>query len=540
MKRGAIYNLAPSPALSHRHLFEPLPHPASRRLDTCYNEIRIMQTRSGLHNTLRLFLYIGYALLVIALAYAVSAAGYHYMFDNDEISHAQVAYLIHRGYQPYRDFFSVYPLIFDRMLSSLFAFTGFSFDAIFSARILMILLFWVRIAGAAVLTYLLFGFVPAILFIPLSLLDPFTVFSGMQIRPDNLMLVFFILAAISFLLGIERRKRLLLSVSGVMLALSLLTLPKILPSAAAFVCIAVWYFMRHGKITLLAFWGSSFVLTVFAYILYFAFSGTLPAMLEQTIADARSTNNALLYPVKLGSFYYADNNIYLYGHPGKPLTWMYAWIIPITGFAGMFSVFSGYLKKKVRTHGDAVKMILLVSLVLQWVSLFFIHSVFLQYYIPITWLFALFTAVLVADMSSSLAAHRTAFLVSAACAGILLILAAHTQVTGNLKRTTYDNTVNRKAFSAMWSVLEPEETSFPNALFHPLAYPLPYGYFYADIPPGIIARYPPLDNVIEEQKIRVLFIDDYFMEKLPVKYKSYISANYRKIAEPIPHFVRNP
>lgn len=483
-------------------------------------------------------LYIGYAVLILFLGYAVSRAGYFYMFDNDEVSHAQVAYLLNRGYAPYRDFFSVYPIIFDWILSALFTRTGFTFDALFAGRLLMIILFWMRIAGAAILTYTLFGTFAAALFVPLSLLDPFTVFSGMQIRPDNLMLVFFIYALILFLAGIRKKNRFLLLISGVLSAMSVLTLPKILPSAAAFTLIAVWYLMKNRKSGFLTAWGAGIVCTVFLSVIPFAADGSLGDMLQQTVFDARSTNNALLYPVKLGSFYYADNNIFLYGHPGKPLTWMYVWILPLVSFAGLYHVASGFLKKRTHDAADFVGFALCWSLVLQWTSLLFIHSVFLQYYIPITWLFAIFTAVLLTDMYALLSQSKPWRIISA-IAGIGLITAlAYIQVTGNLNRTAYDNATNRKYFMGVWSVIGADEAVFPNALFRPLAYPLPYGYFYADIPPEIISRYPPLDTVLENQKIRVLLVDDYFLEKLPERYRSYITAHYVKSAEPVAHYTR--
>src|SRR5512137_608327 len=93
-----------------------------------------------------------YGILLTVITVSVVNVGYLYMLDNDEVSHAQIVYLIMHGLKPYVDFFSVYPTIFHWFLIPVFSFSGFTLDAFNMARIVMIMLFLVRIIVIALIT----------------------------------------------------------------------------------------------------------------------------------------------------------------------------------------------------------------------------------------------------------------------------------------------------------------------------------------------------------------------------------------------------
>ena len=151
-----------------------------------------------------------YSLIFIAATFllllSVLKSGLLYQYDNDELSHTQYAYLLRNGLSPYTSFIMTFTPLFHWFILPIFNILGFNFSAIFVARIIMIVLFLARITLSHLIVRLIFGKLIAYIFVPLQLLDPFTVFSAMQIRQDNLMITVFLLGLL--LLGLVRHRRL--------------------------------------------------------------------------------------------------------------------------------------------------------------------------------------------------------------------------------------------------------------------------------------------------------------------------------------------
>ena len=287
------------------------------------------------------------------LLWSVILSGFHFIFNPDEIFNANTVYLMLKGMKPYVDFYTVYSPIFHWFITPVFLLFGFSFKAIGGARVLMIGLFIVRLFLMFLLVKRVFGKKVALIFIPLFLLDPFMVFAGMQIRPENLMMVFFtlFLLVFSYVLssvipndsegssdppaGGERKYASpggWFFLSGVLCGVTLLTNIKVIPSLVAFAIVFVYFVIQKRLFSKLLLFVNGFCLAFLAFFVYFLLKGYLPEMLLHVFIDPFKLNSSIPYPTWLGYFYFSNPTIY--GIDGKPLNWMYAWVLPVLGFAG--------------------------------------------------------------------------------------------------------------------------------------------------------------------------------------------------------------
>src|SRR3989338_4826857 len=118
-----------------------------------------------------------YFLLLLCLSYSAILSGLFYQYDNDELSHAQYTYLINSGFTPYTSFIMTFTPLFYWFLSPLFLTFGFNFSGVFAARIVMVILFLIRILFSYLIVRQVFGMKIALIFVPVFLLGTFTVFS---------------------------------------------------------------------------------------------------------------------------------------------------------------------------------------------------------------------------------------------------------------------------------------------------------------------------------------------------------------------------
>lgn len=442
-------------------------------------------------------------LLLLPLLYSVIRSGYLYLYDNDEFSHAQKVYLIAQGLLPYRDFFSIYTPIFHWLLSPFYQLTGFNFTALAFSRILMILLFLLRLGLGFWIIKKLTNFTIALLSLFFLLCDPFTAFSAMQIRPDNLMLTFYLLG-LFFLL-----KNNWLWV-GLFFSLSFLTSLKILPSLIIFLGFIVYYKNASKQLIL------GLLIPLFCFLAYFAFTGNLIPMFQQVFGDAPLTNKSLLYPLPPGNFYWP--NPILFGFAGRPITFDYVWYLLILSFIGVYiAIFE--------TTKTPVLKLLALTLITHWLLLFRVKSIFIQYYLPLSWLFALFSAIAVVNIYQriKLKLLKPILLLSSILFCILLYSASF---RANLWRSKIDWQSQKIGAQHIWSVIPDQEPTFPNYLFRLPGYPLTHGYFYGDIPQKILTRFGPVEKYLEEKQVKYLWLDDQYTQYLTASTKTYLRNHY--------------
>jgi 4-amino-4-deoxy-L-arabinose transferase-like glycosyltransferase len=468
----------------------------------------------------------------LVLINSVFKSGYNYVFDSDEYLHSQIAYLIFSGYKPFINLYTSWIPIFHWLLVPVLALNNFSFDSLLLARIFMIILFVIRIILGFLLVKKLFGKIVAILFVFLLLLDPFTVFTAMQIRPDNLMVTLFTLGLLVFTYAIYNSSKLLLFYSGFIFALSIATCLKIAPGIMAVIlCFFVYVLVNRRNLLkgVVFFLGMFFAAAL--TVVYFLTQNSLSQMIQQVTTDAATLHNSIWNFTGLG-YFYAQGNEFLYGLPGKPINWIYVWILPILAFMGVFrTVQKFFIEPNDGRKSKIILIILVVSFIFQWFALFFYHSVFIQYYIPISWFYALFSAVIIGYLDKITRDFTVINLLYRICLFILISSLIFTSIKANNQRSIIYSTQGQKQIlSSRWVKIPKNSFVFPNLLFRPIADPfLSLFYFIPGLPKSITDRYAPLLKTLKTYNVSYLLISDHVMYYYVLpdqELKAYIDNNF--------------
>ena len=492
-------------------------------------------------STLPKILLIIIALACIPLIISVVRMGYSIVFDFDELNHAQIVWLIAHGQQPYRDIYnSFYPPIFEWTLLPVFLIFGFSFGAIYMARYFMILLFAVRVLAMFIVVKNIFSRRVAVFSVVMFLLDPFVVFSSMQIRPDNLMITAFTLALIPFTQAMKTFSPKWWFWTGIGVAFSLLALPKLLPMVAIFIVGAgVFVWVKKKTLVPLGWAFAGALVPVGLFSLYLLVHGSFVEMFRQTVLEAKAAYSYFSGTMPEGFFYRPDNAL-IYGTMGKPLTWCYAWflrIAPITGV--IFTIAMTLIDLRRLTAAAMIRLLLCAGLLVQWGILFFVPMVFLQHYIPISWLLAVFTAVGINEFFTIVQQHEIATHVMQIILFIACLALIWASIGANNIRDNANMADLRSIIEKRWSQIPPGTYTFPNFLFRPSAYPITYMYFLGNVPPVILNRLPPIPQRLEQYHVKILIINDYLMSKLSPDVVSYIQSHYRRVEGDDEIMVRN-
>lgn len=488
-----------------------------------------MFAKKNIFRISRILTYLLIAGVFIALVISVFKSGYFYMFDQDEFLHSQIAYLIFNGYKPFINLYTSWIPIFHWLLVPVLALNNFNFDSLLLARIFMIILFAIRVLLSFLLVKKLFGKKIAVLFVFLMLLDPFTVFTAMQIRPDSLMVTLFTLGLLIFTYAIYKSSKLLLFYSGFIFALSGLICIKIAPGIAAVMLFFLIYVIKRRNLSKGVVFFSGMFLAGLLIIVYFWTQNTLPQMIQQVTFDAETLHNSIWNFTGLG-YFYAQGNDYLYGLPGKPINWIYAWILPILAFMGVFQVVQGFFTKSKDNHQPKIILAILVaSFIFQWLALFFYHSVFLQYYIPISWLYALFSAVIIGYFDKITRSFVVVNFLYRVCLFILIVSLIFVSIKANNQRSiNYSHQwANQPILTSRWAKIPKNSFVFPSFIFRPVAVPLSIFYYMKGFPKSIIDRYPSLLETLKTYNVSYLLINDditYFY--LNPEIQAYIDKNF--------------
>lgn len=462
---------------------------------------------------------------MIVLAYTVLRSGYFFGFDIDELYHANTVYLIAHGYQPFKDFFLPYSPLFHILLIPFYNAFGFNLETIQGTRIIMIALFVLRIVGISLVVRMLFGSLAALLFVPLYLLDPLTEYTSMQIRPDNVMVTVYILGLVFLTRGVIHNKKFLLFLSGIFLSLSLLISIKILPSIAPIFLIVL--FLR-GKLKLTGiiefFFG--FMLPLVLFGLYYWSLGLFTSMITNLVFDARAINEALKYPVPLGNFYWPSPAT-TYGLSFKPLLFQYIWSLPLVAFAGAYTTFFSFSTPSKLSQKQTLGIMLALCLIAQWLSLFFIRSVFIQYYIPVTWLFGVFAAVTLAKLLHAFEGNTLLYWGLVLTFGCIYTLYLIPSLQANNERAQVTGGDQKANITSVWKHIPETKAVYPGMLFRPLAYPIPYGFTFWDLPNKLFARYEPIEHYLQKNNVEYLNIGENKQWSLPNEsLRQFVTTSY--------------
>lgn len=464
-----------------------------------------------------------YLILIIILGWSVIQSGYHYTFDIDELHIAHLIYLMTQGFKPYTGFFDVYSLFIYWFVMPVFLIFGFSFKTVSLARFLMIAVFAVRTFLSFLLVRKVFGKLAAWIFIPLFFLDPFVVFVSMQIRPENLMMVFFTGLLLLASATLEKPSKKNLFAAGLIFSLTFLISPKIIPSLIIFFVVIAYHYVKKRQFWNLLYFIDGVILTFVLYFLYFLVNGNLLAMFQLTFVDPFLLNNSIRNVTTLNYFYFSNSVIF--GNGGKPMSWIYAWMLVPAAFAGGFMTFVDSVRAKLSKKMDLMKVMIFLCFAAQWVFMLFINSVFIQYYIPLSWYYSLFASVLIVTIFKMDISPSIKYILAGA-AFIFLMLLFKSSVKGNFARTKMFGNGYIVQTQSIWKKVPENEPTFPNILFRKPVYPIVYGSVFSQF---VANRYGPVFKAIESNKLKYLYqLNDDVFSYLDLPTQDYIRAHFRR------------
>lgn len=391
-------------------------------------------------------------------------------------------------------------------------------------------LFLLRIFLVFLLISKIFNRRTAFYFIPLFLFDPFTVFSGMQIRSDNLMLLFYTTSLLFLTFALLKKSKINIFFSAFFLCTALITNIKIFPSFFLIFFFFLLYCLKQKSAKMFSFFFLSFLFSLIAFISAFHFLGYMPEIIHQVLIDSPTHINYGGSYAPPGLFY-QPYNMYIYGSSGRPITWIYAWVLPILAFIGAYQVFFPSLKS-LQKEKNLIKIILFFSLTIQWLAILFIKSAYIQYYLLATWLFALFAAVFVDQSLKNLSDLKIFKTILAVSFYLLFLALSYSSIKNNLDRAKISFERSKDEITSIWSNIPENEKVFPGYIFHPLGYPVIFGNPLERFPPSILQRFPPPLEAIKKNKISyLLFHSHEEFNHLSPEAKKYIESNFQRKKE---------
>ncbi|MCX6794308.1 MAG: hypothetical protein NTY06_04375, partial [Candidatus Gottesmanbacteria bacterium] len=210
------------------------------------------------------------------------------------------------------------------------------------------------------------------------------------------------------------------------------------------------------------------------FLVWASFKGVVVLMIQQVVFDAKQYIDTLRFPQNILNYYWPPNAA-LYGFDGRPITWVYELCLPLIAFAGMFTAL-------LNLHSFGAKRRFVgwftVACLVQWVSLLFVRSVFVQYFLPISWFLAVFTAYALNSVYEKIKTNRI-YRHMVVAAGILILLGGLcVSWRANNKRASISYTAQAAYFEAQWRIIPDTAVVFPGTLFRLSIYPIGYGWHF--------------------------------------------------------------
>jgi hypothetical protein len=464
--------------------------------------------------------------LLVPLSYSVFESGYWLSFSFDELLHANYGYLIAEGWRPFADFFIIYSPVFHVLLAPILKLFSYSFSTVYIIRILMIILFAVRLILAGLLVKRVFRSQAAFwIFILLSLIDPFTVYVGMQIRPDNLMMLF--LTASLFLLywSVRTGKQLYWNLTALLTGLALLISLKIAPVIIIIVLFVVIYNFRNKQISQIVKFAilSAFPLIIFAFL--FLVQGSFVKMIQMLVFDSKAVIDVLWFPTRFG-FFYEPNNSAIYGLGGTPLNWQFTRILPVLA---AFGTLLGLLKPASGSRSRWFTLIFALAVIAEYLFLKDVKATFIQYYLPFNFMLLLLATDAVPGLLRIFKHIKPIYygLIIIFCLSLFAL--TKVSITANLERikflTSHDLIAN---YERRWKIISPTDLAYPEFMFRPLSHVIPYGYFIPELPESVLSRFPDALVTVQNPKVKFALLSDYYFQHMDPQVESYIKSNFQK------------
>lgn len=106
------------------------------------------------------------------------------------------------------------------------------------------------------------------------------------------------------------------------------------------------------------------------------------------------------------------------------------------------------------------------------------------------------------------------------------LLVGKASIDLNLMRASIDGHEEEARLEAVLAKIPESEPVFPGFLFRPLAYPLPYGYYYGDMHASVTTRFPPVLEVLNKKNIRFIVATEIYLSYLPKDTQQYIKERF--------------
>lgn len=469
-----------------------------------------------------------YSIVVVFLLASVIHSGFWYQFDPDELFHINAVFLL-QHLVPYRDFFTTYTPLFHWFLAPLSVFVGFTFQLFESARVTMIILFIIRLVFLFFVARKLFGKLVAYLFIPLTLFDSFTVFSGMQVRPDNLMMTFYVVGLFFIVQWYVNKKQFALPLAGALLSLSTLTMLKNIPATLCMTLFVLIELYKTKKYRDIGRFILALALPFVIFALWASYRGICSSMIQQILFDAKYLNDTLRYPENILNYYWPPN-LALFGFPGRPLTWIYEICLPLFAFAGMYTTF---LTLKTFSLRKNIVGWLAASCLLQWASLLFVRSVFIQYFLSVSWFLALFASLALKNIYEHLHSQDVYRYIATATGICMLSVGLLLSWRANNTRAAMSMESQKTYLEAQWRIVPATATVFPGMVFRKSVYPLGLGFGtnFIDISQKLVKRYGSPSIYLERYRVPYVLVDPQNFSYFDTETQEYIRNHYEVSVE---------
>jgi hypothetical protein len=472
---------------------------------------------------LKYALFAVYGVVIAFLLASVIHSGYSYLFDPDELYNINLVFLVRHFLVPYRDFYTSYTPFLSLFLIPLSYISGFTFHLLETARIAMIALFIIRLTLIFLIVRKLFGPPVAYICIPLSLFDTFTVFSGMQIRPDNLMMTLYLAGILLIVHWYLNKKKSVLPWAGLLVGVSAATLLKNIPATFLITLFILTECIKTKNYSNLLRFMIAMIVPMACFIAWSWLKGIFPSMVQQLVIDPKLLNDTLKFPQNILNYYWPPNFV-LYGFPGRPVTWAYELCLPIVAFAGMFTTFLN-----LKAFGTRSKLIgwFTAACLLQWVSLLFVRSVFIQYFLSVSWFLAVFAAYALIRVYETIGMNRIYRQIASLLSIVLLIAGLVVSWKANSTRSMSSYAAQKAYIEAQWRIIPETAPVFPGTLFRVSIYPLGYEINFVDFS-KLFERYGSPSVYLASYRIPYVVIDPYNFSFLDAKTQEYIIAHYNQ------------
>lgn len=474
---------------------------------------------------------VAFTLCILAVvAFSAFWSGFFYQLDLDEVNHLVRAYEVLRGRLPYRDFHSMYAPVLHWLLAPMIGVLGPTVQTVMTAKLFMVACFIGRVTFTFLILRQVYSRNVAVVFLCLYFMDPFTVFSGMQIRPDSLMMLLYTVGLYLTISSIRRRSRFGLLAAGVVMAFSVIVHTKVIISVSIMSLVLLAFLRMEKRSRSFQWYVIGAVGATGAYLSYFLATGTAGEMLRQTLLDPGRVLGAVWYPPHMGTFI-THNNFIVYGLAGKPLTWWYIWFLPFMGVAGLaLTVREQLLQTDVLSPQNRLRSMVTLgfagAMSANFVLLLSLHTVFIQYYQAVMWYISIFGAV---GLSLFLRRWRQIFPTRQwpllALGGLFLVFAAGS-IRSNFSRAGVSFTRALEQEQVLWQIIPENAPVYPRLLFRPLGHPLGTSQFYPELPEEIRSRYPEVSTHLDANRIPYVILSAYEMEKMGIEFRSHIMKNY--------------